>query len=428
MGSGEVSAGSGMLPQQLPGAALCTPRPCSRPCRRAGPCGPPGRGGDAENRQKEGTPRVNETKPRNWRKTVLVVLAAILIGLVLVAVYLYSQVSAVFDPGEAGSLVQDTDPDILQNGDRFYNILFLGIDYDEDDTGRTYADGKGMTDVIMYLQIDRDTGRVNILQIPRDSYTGPDLGGGVRSGTGKINEVYANGPDQKNLINNTANMVYRMFKLPVDNYVTIEMDAFKALLNAQGGIKMYVPWDIVHTDEKTGEETVLVSQGTHWVSGDTAEVILRNRNYAQADYKRLETQQYFYAALVRTFLEEYELPDYYAACKNVAHYINTDLDITELWGLYGTLTQIDPANIFIIRLPGGGTTMPEYPRYSCYALDRDKTAALLNTYFRDAEMPVEADKLEIATEADGVTWPYGVTDDPGKTLGTVDSGAGEAEP
>lgn len=363
-----------------------------------------------------------------WRKIALAAAAVILIIAIAIAVHMYSQVSAVFDEGDAGSLVQETDPDILENGERFYNILLLGIDYDEDDTGRTYAEGHGMTDVIMYMQIDRDTGHVNILQIPRDSYTGPDLGGGVVSKTGKINEVYANGPDQQSLINNIANMLYRMFKLPVDNYVTIEMDAFKALLNAQGGIKMYVPWDIVHKDKDTGVETLLVTQGVHWVSGDTAEAILRNRNYAQADYKRLETQQYFYAALVRTFLEDYKLPDYYSACKNVAHYINTDLDITEIWGLYGTFTQIDPANIFIIRLPGGGTRMPEYPKYDCYALDRDKTAEILNTYFRDPDMPVEAEKLEIATEEDGVTWPYGVTDDPGKTLGQVDSGAGEAVP
>lgn len=371
---------------------------------------------------------MNQSKPWGWRKTALAAAAAVLIVLVCVVAYFYSQVADVFEEGDAGSLVQDTDPDIAENGDRFYNILLLGIDYDKDDDGRDYADGKGMTDVIMYMQIDRDSGKVNILQIPRDSYTGPDLGGGARSREGKLNEVYANGPDQQNLINNIANMIYRMFKLPVDKYVTIDMEAFKTLLNAQGGIKMYVPWDIVHKDKETGEETLLVTQGTHWVSGDTAEVILRNRNYAQADYKRLETQQYFYAALVRTFLEDYKLPDYYAACKNVAHYINTDLDITEIWGLYATFTEIDPANIFIIRLPGGSTTMPEYPGSAVYALDRDKTAEILNTYFRDADMPVEADKLEIATEEDGVTWPYGVTDDAGKTLGDVDSGAGEAVP
>ncbi len=142
-----------------------------------------------------------------------------------------------------------------------------------------------------------------------------------------------------------------MFKLPVDNYVTIDMNAFKTMLNVMGGITMYVPWDII--DKTTGE--LLVPQGTHQISGDTAEVILRNPgNYAQADYKRLETQQYFYAALVRTFLQEYDLADYYKACKNVAYYINTDLDLTEIYGLYATMTKVNPSDIYIVRLPGGG--------------------------------------------------------------------------
>lgn len=364
------------------------------------------------------------------KRIALIVIGAALAVLLAVAVYLYLQVAPALTNGEAGNLNQVTDADIEANGERFYNLLLLGIDYDKEDNGRDYAKGKGNTDVILYVQVDRDTGKVNILQIPRDSYTGPDIGAEgdtVHSPTGKLNTVYANGPDQKNLINNIANQIYRMFKLPVDNYVTIDMDAFKALLNAQGGIKMYIPWDIVHKDSKTGEETLLVEKGTRWVSGDTAEVILRNRNYAQADYKRLETQQYFYAALVRTFLEDYKLADYYSACKNVAHYINTDLDISEIWGLYGTFTKIDPSNIFIIRLPGGGTRMPGYPTQDVYALDRDKTAQILNTYFRDPEHPIPAEKLNIATQADGVTWPYGVTDDPGKVLGSVENGGGEAD-
>ena len=37
---------------------------------------------------------------------------------------------------------------------------------------------------------------------------------------------------------------------------------------------------------------------------------------------------------------------------------------------------------------------------------------------------MEADKLEIPTD---VEWPYGVTSDPGKTLGDVNSGEGTEE-
>lgn len=355
------------------------------------------------------------------RRKVLLVAMGILLLLILAVgatVWnMYSQVSEVFDPGQAGTLTVEEDPDILANGERFYNILFVGIDYDPDseDGLHNYEDGKGMTDVIMYLQIDRDNGTVHILQIPRDSYVGETFSDGSRLPTGKINACYAYGPDQKNLINNLAGKIYEQFKLPIDNYVTIDMASFKTLLNVMGGITMHVPWDIV--DPETG--AVLVSAGNHAVSGDTAEVILRNRNYASADFQRLETQQYFYAALVRTFLQEYTLKDYYTACKNVAHYINTDLTLDEIFGLYGTMTTLDPANIFVIRAPGG--PIVEHNGHTwLYGIHRDAMAEILNTYFRDETMPVEAEKLGLYNDWD---FTMGVSVDEGKYLGSIDSGS-----
>ena len=40
----------------------------------------------------------------------------------------------------------------------------------------------------------------------------------------------------------------------MDDYVTIDMNAFKTMLNNMGGIEMYVPWDIVTVDKNTGKE------------------------------------------------------------------------------------------------------------------------------------------------------------------------------
>ena len=355
------------------------------------------------------------TKRKKILLGVLAVVAVLLIAGIAKAVHMYSQVAGVFDTSEAGKLHVEEDPDILQNGERFYNLLVVGIDYDPDaeDGLHDYVDGKGLTDVIMYVQIDRDENTIHILQIPRDSFVGEDpFGDGTNIPYGKINGCYAYGPDQENLINNLAPAIYDQFKLPVDNYVTIDMASFKTLLNTMGGITMHVPWDIV--DKDTG--AVLVTAGNHAVSGDTAEVILRNRNYASADFQRLETQQYFYAALVRTFLEEYDLKDYYDACKSIAAYVNTDLNISEIWGLYGTMTKMDASNIFVIRAPGGA--QPEHNW--AYGLDKEKLAEILNKYFRDPEMSVDEEKLGVIGGWDYST--YGEAIDEGKYLGSIDNG------
>lgn len=351
---------------------------------------------------------------KKWIKIISIVLVILVLAGCGTAVYLYSQVAGIFDKGEAGVLNQQTDPNIEAGGDRFYNLLLLGIDYDAEDENRDYAKGKGLTDVIMYVQIDRDKGTVNAFQIPRDTYAGEDLGGGIKTKEGRINEVYANGPDQENKINNLANKIYELFKLPVDDYVTIDMQAFKTMLNTMGGIEMYVPWDITAVNEKTKKEEVLVPQGTHQISGDTAEIILRNRNYGTADYKRLETQQYFYAALVKSFLNDYTLADYYSTCKVVSHYINTSLDMTEIWGLYATMLKIQPEDIFIVRAPGGVAHINGHKWV--YYVDRESCAEILNEHFRPAENPVSADQLGLIT---GESYLYGMNIDEGRSIGDV---------
>ena len=100
-------------------------------------------------------------------KLALVVLAVVLLAACGTLWYMYSQVAPALDEGEAGQLNQVKDPDLEAEGDRTYNLLLLGIDYDTD---RDYGEGKGMTDVILYVQIDRDAGTVNAFQIPRDAY------------------------------------------------------------------------------------------------------------------------------------------------------------------------------------------------------------------------------------------------------------------
>ena len=79
-------------------------------------------------------------KPKNKRgavKLALIVLAVVLLAACGTVWYLYSQVAPALDEGEAGQLNQVKDPDLEAEGDRTYNLLLLGIDYDTD---RDYAE------------------------------------------------------------------------------------------------------------------------------------------------------------------------------------------------------------------------------------------------------------------------------------------------
>ena len=89
------------------------------------------------------------------------------------------------------------------------NVLMCGIDYEE---GRAYSgDGSndGMTDMIMYVNFDVANHKINMLQIPRDTYPGEEYKHG---NTGKINAValYNDG------IGSLMELIHEQYKLPVD--------------------------------------------------------------------------------------------------------------------------------------------------------------------------------------------------------------------
>ena len=96
------------------------------------------------------------------------------------------------------------------------NILCAGIDFEE---GREYPNGMGFTDVILYVSFDMKANKISMLQIPRDTYIGET------TTTGKINAVALQGKSDPPIAA-LATLVNQQFKLPVDYYVTIDIDAF----------------------------------------------------------------------------------------------------------------------------------------------------------------------------------------------------------
>ena len=306
-------------------------------------------------------------------KAIVIFLAIIFIG--LIAVYFY--VDSFFDVGTSGNLTDD----IVQThkdyqGDHV-NILVCGIDYAVDDDGRDYSDGKGMTDLILLVSFDVKNKKVDMLQIPRDTYIGD------ATSTGKINAIYANGPDQENLISNLAKVINDQYNIPIDYFATITMDGFNELyyrMNVSlGGIEMYVPFDV---SDKIGNT---IEQGTHVMDAETMQWLLRQRNYPQADIGRLAVHQEFYKAMFGAFtqLSAKDLPVF---IEPFVYYVNTDIDALTATSLGLSMLQVGSENISIHTAPGGPITVDGQ---SCYGLNPQNMAELLNNHFRPYGVPVD---------------------------------------
>ena len=261
------------------------------------------------------------------------------------------------------------------------NVLMCGIDYEE---GRAYSgDGSndGMTDMIMYVNFDVANHKINMLQIPRDTYPGEEYKHG---NTGKINAValYNDG------IGSLMELIHEQYKLPVDYYVTIDMQSLKEIVNLFGGIEVYIPKDISYKGST-------LEQGYRNLDGEAAEFFVRNRNYAQADIARLDMQRYFYQGLFAR-IRTATVWDLAKLAPVALKYVETNIPMDELISMGVSFLQVDSANIMMCKLPTYSAAQ-RYNDQSHLICDVAKTTDLLNQYFRTYGGPV--DQLDVPTLA-----------------------------
>lgn len=329
------------------------------------------------------------------KKAAIAILSILLIAaLALGGVYIY--LNQLLDPGSFGRITNNgpnnnTFVPATYNKDVLH-LLVIGVDNEE---GRGYGAGLGMTDMILYLRYDLKNNELNMLQIPRDSYVGEKYGTG---GSGKINALLNNGPDRDAPINNLSAVFSEMFQLPVDNYIAIDMDGFKSIVNAVGMLRVYVPRDMSYQGSS-------LQQGWRWLDGDAAEFFVRNRHgagFERSDIDRLDNQRHFYSALFRRFLN-LTPQDIVKLLPVFDYYCNTDIQVNDLLGIANAALNLKAENVMLCKVPGatGPELDPTGSNRSMYFIDgygrgteeEPGLANLLNQYFRDDGETVDASQL-----------------------------------
>ena len=339
---------------------------------------------------------------------VTLAVVAVISGVVIYAASMVNRVEENIKPEEnAASLVEEIQTLEEYKGD-VVNILVCGIDYEE---GRAYSsDGTndGMTDMILYCQFDIKGGALRMLQIPRNSLVATK-GRKVNLSNGKTYAVSNYQINSVALSNDgniaaLAEVIYDQYKLPIDYYVTIDMQALVEMVDNFGGIEVYIPHDMSFAGSA-------LKQGYRNLDGSSAEFFVRCRHgegYSNSDIDRLNMQRYFYAGLFKR-VRSMGITDVLSQLDLVfSNYIHTDMDLTTIAKMLVSFTRIDSANIMLAQtpvfmgVPNVGKT-DSFDGYSCVVPDAGSIAELLNTYFRNYTGPVSAEELNLVTS----DWPHG---------------------
>lgn len=145
-------------------------------------------------------------------------------------------------------------------------FLLVGSDSREnlDDLTDFGAAGGQRADVIMLVQVLPDSGRMQILSIPRDLRV--DFGGRV----GRINATFANGAGD------LVAAVAEETGLPIHHYLEVEFGGFAGIIDAIGGISLTFPYPA--RDRSSGFQ---VEAGPAVLDGKNALAYARSRKYQE---------------------------------------------------------------------------------------------------------------------------------------------------
>lgn len=339
-----------------------------------------GKGGNGKKKKKKGL----------WWKILLITLCIIL--LIFGGAYAFIM-AAIAPEGGAIKISQLINTPKEFQGKEL-NILITGVDRSStNDLSAGAANDNdvndGMTDMILYVHFNNETGQLNMLQIPRDLMVTTDRS---VSGNYRINAVAkTQGSDGNNNMAALCELVADQLQVPIDGYMTIRLEMLVELVDLFGGVELYVPQEMDYGGSHLDE-------GYQTLNGAACEFLLRTRKiYPDGDIGRLNMQRQFYAALFRKLKSIGNIWDVAKLTPAVLNYMETDLSASQLISFAVSLLKVDSNNIMICQLPV--KMGQQYNGESLVYAARQEDADLLNQYFRENTGPVDASELNLCDSA-----------------------------
>jgi LCP family protein required for cell wall assembly len=246
------------------------------------------------------------------------------------------------------------------------DVLIVGLDARRNEGTMT------RTDSIMLLGVDTDELRVSLLSIPRDLFVNVPGYGMQRINTVNfLAEVNQRGTGPQLL----SETIAANFGIQPDRYVRVNFEGFRALVDAVGGLDIYVEnaiFDPAYPTDDYGTRTLRIDSGWQHMDGETALAFARTR-HADDDYQRAERQQKVVRALARKLLiPVYWPPALFALSQHVETSLNPLDMVRTLPPLLVRFGEIDRLVIDRDYIQGtqSGYAVPDYDKLSSWIAPR----------------------------------------------------------
>ena len=215
-------------------------------------------------------------------------------------------------------------------------VMILGVDERDDDVGRS--------DTLMLATVDPKQKQVSLLSIPRDTRTL------IQGSYDKINSAYAYGGWKL-----TRDVVEDLLDTPVDHYVLVNTRSFPRIIDAIGGIDLYVESRMYYVDEwddaVPGGLVIDLYPGMQHMDGVTAMSYVRYRD-EEGDIGRIARQQRFMRAVMEKVTSPAIVTRLPAVIRECMGAVETDLSFRQILELAGSIKEAQGNGLRAEMLPG----------------------------------------------------------------------------
>lgn len=261
--------------------------------------------------------------------------------------------TATNSPPPTGTPAPTATPQPLCGGPASEIILGVGAD----NRDNTYLYGLG--DVIRVARVDFVNPKVSVLSIPRDLWVEiPGISDHYGITHGKLNQSYLYGGPGMGYYDGPgggpglmARTLDLNFGLYVDHYGAVNMQTFVKIIDAVGGLDIYLPNDVDGRpiDSHT-EDMGYFTAGQHHFTGEEALRFARIRKKYN-DFTRMDNQNMVLCALRKEILNPSVLPKIPEIITAFQDSVLTDLSPSQIGQFACLLPKIKRENILFTSLP-----------------------------------------------------------------------------
>ena len=229
----------------------------------------------------------------------------------------------------------------------------------------------GMSDAMLLIRFDPATQKVAVLSIPRDSRVNIQ-------GVGKTKINFANYAGGASLSAQTVSQV--LGDIPIDRYIRFNVSGFGKLIDALGGVDVYVPKKMKYQDDSQ-RLYINLNAGQQKLNGSKAIQYMRYRHDDLGDIGRVQRQQSFFRAFIDQKLKPEAITKFPEILAIVKDNIDTNLSVEEVLALAGYTSKIDRKSIQMHMAPGRFSNAGEFDNLSYWILDNRRLAKIMNQSF-----------------------------------------------